>query len=46
MKSRTTGAASFVGGVILALFTIIGGTGAITPSPNPTPTNLAHYETP
>mgnify|MGYP000984569408 CR=1 FL=1 len=46
MKSWTTGAASFVGGVILALFSIIGGVGAITPSPNATPANLAQYETP
>lgn len=44
MNPRTTGAASFVGGVILALFAIIGGVNAITPTPNQTPANLAQYD--
>ncbi len=45
MNSRTTNAASFIGGVILALFAIIGAVSAITPDPNPTPGQLAQYDT-
>lgn len=44
MNPRTTGIASFLGGVILALFAIIGGVGAITPAPNGSAGTLVQYD--
>lgn len=46
MTSGKRGLAAFVTGVVLALFGIWGGVGAITPAPTKAPESLAVYDAP
>lgn len=43
-STTTTGLAAFAAGIVLAIFGIWGGIGAVTPSANPAPESIAVYD--